>query len=192
MSELVRVAGPAAGRITGFNHVVLVCREMERSVRFYRDLLGLEVARTAPERRGYERQYFFRLGNGEFFSLYQMSTSAERPQPPIVNGVYPGSDGTPPERPEKMDHLAFNVDTMETLLWFQSHLRAHGVEVSDVKGGPVGADFIPGRIYFYDPDRNPLEIATLALDDPRWADFDPDAWFEDDPPVPSMLTRSVA
>lgn len=189
--ERVVQAGPAAGKITGFNHLVLVCRDMNASVRFYRDILGLRIMRTAPERRGYQKQYFFELGNGELFSLYQMANVVERPEPPVVNSAWPGSDGVPPQNPQKMDHLAFNVDDMETLLWFQQHLRSRGVAVSEVFGQPAGTEFLPGRIYFYDPDGNPLEIATLDAANPGWEGFDHEKWFQDDTPVPALNERDA-
>lgn len=171
--------GPAVGKITGINHLVFLCRDMDRSVRFYRDLLGLKIVRSTPAEKGFELQYFFELGNGELFSLYQMGSTVDSPQPPVVNILWPGADGTPPPAPEKCDHLAFNVDTMEELLWFQRHLREHGVEVSEIFGEAIGTGFLPGRIYFYDPDGNPLEIATTAVDDPGWEGFDYDRWLRD-------------
>jgi catechol 2,3-dioxygenase-like lactoylglutathione lyase family enzyme len=184
--EIVQTAGEATGKINGFNHIVLVCKDMEASVRFYRDLLGLKVVKTAPARRGYERQYFFELPNGELFSLYQMSTVAPEPQRPVVNKLWPTLDGTPPDRPEKLDHMAFNVDTREEVLWFQRHLREHGVLVSEMIGDEPGTGFLAGRIYFVDPDGTPLEVATSEPGNPGWQGFDYTTWYEDTDPVPSV------
>jgi catechol 2,3-dioxygenase-like lactoylglutathione lyase family enzyme len=178
--------GEAVGKINGFNHIVLMCRDMDRSVRFYRDLLGLTVVRTAPERRGYERQYFFELANGEMFSLYQLSRTVPWPEQPVVNKLWPLCDGTPPAHPQKLDHLAFNVDTRKELLWFIAHLRANGVEVSEMVGDEPGTGFLAGRIYFHDPDGNPLEIATAELSNPGWREFDRGSWLCDDAPVPAL------
>jgi catechol 2,3-dioxygenase-like lactoylglutathione lyase family enzyme len=189
--RIVATKGAAVGRITGFNHIVLVCRDIDRSVRFYRDILGLKVIRTQPTpREEYERQYFFELPNGEYFSLYQIARVAERPQEPLANWMWPGSEAQPPADPEKLDHLAFNVDSHEMLLWFQQHLRDNGVPVSDVYSADAGNPangFLSGRIYFYDPDHNPLEIASSDLGHPSWTGFDKRRWLRETDPVPALL-----
>ncbi len=179
-------AGAAAGKISGYHHVVLLCRDMERTAHFYRDILGLRIVRTSPAQRGYERQYFFALGNGEMFSLYQMESVPERPEPPVVSRLWPGTAAVA-ERPQKLDHLAFKVDTRADLEWFHERLVEHGVPVSDVVPDPPGQRFLPGRIYFYDPDGNPLEISCDEPADPDfWEGFDQREWLKDHDPVPSI------
>ena len=42
-------------------------------------------------------------------------------------------------------------------------------------------------IYFSDPSNNPLEIATLDLDDPVWQGYDFNQWYRDEDPAPSLL-----
>lgn len=185
--RIVASTGPAAGKITGFNHLVLLCTDLDRSTRFYRDLLGLKVVRTQPEwRTEYERQYFFELGNGELFSLYQ-SQRMVPPERPLVNTLWP-EDGPPSPRPQKLDHLAFNVDSMDELHWFQERLRDCAVAVSKVFVSEGG--FLAGRIYFSDPDGNPLEIATFDKADPKWENFDNRAWLREENPVPALFEEA--
>jgi catechol 2,3-dioxygenase-like lactoylglutathione lyase family enzyme len=188
--DVILARGDAVGKISGFHHVVLLCRDMDRTVHFYRDLLGLRIVRTSPTQRGYERQYFFELGNGEMFSLYQMSTVSENPEPPIVSRLWPGK-AAPADRPQKLDHLAFKVETREELEWFHARLTEHGVPVSDIKPDPPGQRFLPGRIYFYDPDGNPLEISCDEPADPSfWDGFDRVEWLMDHDPVPALRRKS--
>jgi catechol 2,3-dioxygenase-like lactoylglutathione lyase family enzyme len=184
--DVITEAGEARGRLTGFSHLVLVCRDMDRSVRFYRDLLGLKIVRTSPRQRGYEKQYFFALTNGELLALYQMADVAPGPAP-VVAGLWPAHDGDESQAPTRMDHFAFNVDSIAELEWFRDHLRGHGVSTSDVVGDRDGMPFLPGRLYFSDPDGNPLEIATAARADPRWRGFDERAWLRDDEPVAPLV-----
>jgi len=118
--HILQENGPAAGRISGINHLVIFTRDMNEGVRFYRDLLGLRVVRTvrfntsadglrtaanhsaggAVEERSTPsdvavdftvRQVFFEMGNGELFSLYEPPTVADRPAAPIGSVLWPAS-----------------------------------------------------------------------------------------------------
>lgn len=207
--DILQTKGPAVGKLNRMNHIVLVCRDMEESVRFYRDILGLKLVGTGggssqsdrdradseafgrPVKRNFTRQYFFELGGGELFSLYEVPTALDgRDTPPLANWLWPGSTGAPPERVMKLDHLAFNVDSIEDLLWFADHLQASGVEFE----GPVVAterwatspSLVPCRLYFYDPSGNPLEISTQNIGDDFW-NLDRRVFFKDTDPVPSAV-----
>ena len=207
--------GPAVGKITGINHLVLYTHDMDECVRFYRDLLGLKVVRTvgwfrsnpqslnmaapaaavaqptdSPDPAAVDvraRQVFFKLGNGDFVSFYEVH-AMDTPNASIVSFLWPPSAATPPHNPQKLDHLAFNVRTKADLLWFREHLAAHGVKVSNVVERSANANnLFVMSIYFSDPSDNPLEIATLDLDDPVWQGYDFTEWYRDEEPAPSLL-----
>lgn len=187
---LVTESGDAAGLIAGFSHVVLMCADMDRSVRFYRDLLGLRVLRTQGRGRSeYERQYVFELGNGEQLTLCQVAAADPDPPAPLVSWAWPGVERRPPARPQKLDHLAFDVASRDVVQWFHARLRARGVEVSEVHGvAPPGAP-LAAHFYFYDPDLNPLEIASAERAHPGWRGFDRRAWLRETDPVPALRER---
>src|SRR5215510_9550730 len=65
--RILQESGPAAGRISGINHLVLFARDMNEGVRFYRDLLGLRVVRT---------QRFTTTGEGLRAAAHHSSGSA--------------------------------------------------------------------------------------------------------------------
>ncbi|MCA1217890.1 VOC family protein [Streptomyces sp. 8L] len=44
--QVLQERGPATGRISGINHLVMFAKDMDEGVRFYRDVLGLRVVRT--------------------------------------------------------------------------------------------------------------------------------------------------
>jgi catechol 2,3-dioxygenase-like lactoylglutathione lyase family enzyme len=186
--RLVVSKGEAAGRISGINHVVFVCKDMDRSLRFYRDLLGLKLVQTQPAHRvEYERQYFFEVGNGEVFSLYQVGNCVEDKEVTIVPQQWPEIGLRPSIAPQKMDHFSFDVETKEDLEWFHRRLEQHGVPVSGVIMRDIGQHVVVGSIYFYDPDNNPLEIATSLRGDPRWESVDPRVFLKETNPVPSAF-----
>ncbi|MCW2982709.1 MAG: Glyoxalase/bleomycin resistance protein/dioxygenase [Conexibacter sp.] len=205
--QVVQSGGAAAGKLRGINHLALFTHDMEATVRFYRDVLGLKVVRTngrvdtlkevrtgdddARENFTFERQYFFELANGELYSLYEVNDLDDRFDGSIVPHLWPGV----PERvrsvtrPQKLDHLAFDVPSRDDLVWFQARLQSYGIAVSKIierKLDPSHAKFVKS-IYFYDPSGNSLEISTMDLGDPEWEGYDRSDWFRDDRPVPALF-----
>lgn len=214
--NITAARGPAVGKITGINHIVLFTHDMDASIRFYRDLLGLKIVRTQPrfwtnalglqekalmsagilrseaEVKFSVRQVFFQMGNGELFSLYEAKEVKQRPDASIVSFLWPTVDTSPPNHPQKMDHIAFNVETRRDLEWFRDHLRTNGVAVSDVverRGSDRSHRFLLS-IYFSDPSNNPLEMATFDWGDPAWRDYDFTEWYRDEEPAPALLDES--
>ncbi len=199
-----------APKITGVNHLVLVCRDMETTVRFYRDLLGLKVKATltggglavgsrgwvmdesegnAPaatvERTDVRRLYFLEMADGSIITFAELPGQDTRAdQSLFLPNFWPGS-GSPPPSPRKMDHLALNVETRDDLVWFQQHLRSQGIEVSEVEERASNPKFVKS-IYFYDPDGVPMEIATWDWNDPEWKNVKDEDFFKDPDPVPSL------
>jgi catechol 2,3-dioxygenase-like lactoylglutathione lyase family enzyme len=116
--KIVQESGPATGRISGINHLVLFTRDMNEGVHFYRDVLGLRVVRTVrftttadglrsaaqhssglavkpDEQRSpiavqmSVRQVFFEMSSGLLFSLYEAPGVSERPAAPISSVLWP-------------------------------------------------------------------------------------------------------
>ena len=97
-----------ATRIERVGHVVLKVRDLERSARFYRDVLGLrEVARLR------DRMAFFSAGeNHHDIAVLEVGPGAPRP---ARNGV-------------GLYHVAFRIGTrLEELKAAKAQLEAHGV-----------------------------------------------------------------
>ena len=160
--RILQEAGPAAGRISGINHLVMFTRDMNEGVKFYRDVLGLRVVRTmrfTPSAEGLRsaahhtsgsavakqsapevpankvRQVFFEMGNGELFSLYETPSVSMQPAASISSVLWPtiGPDRTsPPREHQKLDHLAFDVPSHADVVWFREHLIANRIAVSEV------------------------------------------------------------
>lgn len=171
-------------QITGFNHVVLLTNDMDQTVRFYRDLLGLKVKATVGgEDRTLRRFYLFELGNGDCLGFFEFPGEDTAADASTLPQFWPDA-GKTAGAPRKLDHLALNVENLAALLEVQERLRARGVVVSEVLEvpGPICVK----SIYFYDPNGIPLEIATWDLDDPKWQERGPDAFFGDTDPVAAL------
>lgn len=129
-------------RITGLHHVTLLCRDLELSAAFYRDLLGLalvaeEVNADDPAMR------HFSFGDAE-----------GRPGTLVTLLEYPALDRGRAGA-GSVHHFALAVDSRDELAAWRDYLRERGVACTDI--------FDRGRfrsIYVRDPDEQIVEIAT--------------------------------
>jgi catechol 2,3-dioxygenase-like lactoylglutathione lyase family enzyme len=129
-------------QITGINHLAFITDDMTKTVRFYRDLLGMEL-HAGIGHDGY-RHYFFRCGNTQVaFFEYEGASVMERK-----------FHGSPTSQPLGFDHVSLTVDSRESLFGFKDKLEAAGFEVTGaVDHGTIWS------IYFFDPNNIPLEIS---------------------------------
>lgn len=84
--------------------------DLERTVRFYRDILGLEEIKRHKSPRGSELVFLKAPGSDEELEICH----------------YPASD--PVQVQPDLTHLAFEVDDLAE---FGKHLAAHGLKYSD-------------------------------------------------------------
>ena len=151
----------------GIADVALVTNDMEKTVRFYRDVLGMSVVVTYA---GYVngqriRHYFFRLGPASCLSFFEWS-GVELP---------PRKDAGVPAVGRQFDHVTINVDSDEALVDLQQRARKEGVQASEI----VDHGFARA-IYFEDPNGISLGFAV-------WADgLEMESAFYDDQPVPAL------
>ena len=103
----------------GVNHLALVTNDMEKTVRFYRDTLGMRVVGTLAGGTGDQRmrRYFFSLGPGSCLAFFEWP-GVELPQ---------RKDSGVPASGRSFDHVSIGVDSEETLLDLQRRAREAGV-----------------------------------------------------------------
>ncbi|PKV85760.1 lactoylglutathione lyase [Streptomyces sp. TLI_146] len=126
-------------------HIGLNVTDLDRSLGFYRDLLGFEVLSEGKE----EGRRFALLGRAGQLSLT----------------LWQQADGAFAPNRAGLHHLAFAVDTIEEVKAYESELRAYGVEFAyeGIVAHREGA--ASGGIFFHDPDGIRLEIsAPLGAD----------------------------
>ena len=169
------------GTFKGINHLAMVTNDMEKTVRFYRDVLGMPLVATTGNMPGVYpyRHYFFELGQGNTIAFFEWPGMVEEFHKPA---------GAPASGRIQFDHISFNVENEESLLQLQSRLEGHGVDVTRV----VDHKIIQS-IYFTDPNGIALE-ASYWVQDPtgKEADYaDPD-FFGDPDPVPSARPKVPA
>ncbi|MCP5371751.1 MAG: VOC family protein [Hyphomicrobiales bacterium] len=145
--------------LTGINHLAFITPDLEGTVRFYRDLLGMEL-HAGIGHDGY-RHYFFRCGNTQVaFFAYDGAAVMERK-----------FHGSPTDRPLGFDHVSFTTGSREELFAVKDRLEAAGVKVTGaVDHGTIWS------IYFFDPNNIPLEVSWEILEVTR-----PPAISDDEP-----------
>ena len=181
----------AGFKITGFNHVVFVTDDMEKTVKFYCGVLGLKVKATVASSRkpsgligkqraadAWNRLYFFELGNGDTLAFVEFPGFDTMSESSFFINLWPGK-GLLVQRPQKLDHVALNVEDRDALAAAQQRLREAGYAVSDLQ--ELGGSPFVMSIYVYDPNGIPLEIATWGGESRGKSE-----WFVDPNPVPSL------
>ncbi|MCW7945298.1 glyoxalase [Streptomyces hygroscopicus] len=121
-------------------HIGLNVTDLDRSLAFYRDVLGLPVLAEGKED---DRRYAF-LGEGPspLVTLWQQA-----------QGEYdPGRAG--------LHHLALEVDTVERVGEYEKALRAYGVAFAYEGVVAHREGSASGGIFFHDPDGTRLEISA--------------------------------
>ncbi len=136
----------------GFHHVTLVCRDARQTMRFYRDLLGLAMVKVTVNFDKTDTYHLY-FGN-ETGAPGSLLTFFEWPQ--AMRGRY-GVGG--------IHHVALGTQDDDTLLMWKRWLTDNGVRVT----GPYDRGYFTS-IYFTDPDRQVIEIATdgpgFQIDEP--------------------------
>jgi len=136
--------------LKGINHLAFITSDMVKTIRFYRDLLGLKLS-AGIGHDGY-RHYFFQFPDGAThvaFFEYDGATA--------MNKKFPG-DRT--NLPLGFDHVSFTVDSRRDLFALKDRLEAADIEVE----GAVDHGIF-WSIYFYDPQNNiPLEATWQFMD----------------------------
>ena len=103
--------------IRGVHHVTAICADADRTIAFYRDVLGLTVVRDGPSDDDEQsRHVWFDAGDGS-----QAVSFMQYPELP------PSTDG-----PGGTHHFALLVDSDEELDAWVGYLRGRGVECTDV------------------------------------------------------------
>ena len=54
----------------GINHLALVCRDMERTVDFYSNVLGMPLIKTIELPNNMGQHFFFDIGNGNALAFF--------------------------------------------------------------------------------------------------------------------------
>jgi catechol 2,3-dioxygenase len=123
-------------QIRKIGHVVLHCRDLERSVRFYTEALGFQVSDVYPGEMAPGGMVFLRC-NTDHHGI----------------GLVGARDAEAPAR--DLNHLAFEVGTLDEVLLAAKRLRECGATIDFEGRRRAGVQI---AVEFRDPDGHRLEI----------------------------------
>ena len=133
-------------RSTGIHHVDLVVSSIERSLPFYRDLLGPLGWHGVTEVQGERNETIWYLwGPGSSLGVREALSPREAPFDRYEIGVH---------------HVAFEAGSRAAVDERAAWVSAHGGEI---ESGPEEYWYSPGyyAVFFYDPDGMKLEIVHV-------------------------------
>ncbi len=129
---------------TGINHLAMVTGDMDATIRFWRDLLGMRLV-LGMGRPGY-RHYFLEISAHDMIAFFEWE------------GVEPLEEkdhGVPVRGPFAFDHISFEVATEDDLWELKDKLDAADIWCSEV----VDHGFIHS-IYTFDPNNIAIEFSA--------------------------------
>ncbi len=135
---------PSPVRFTGVNHLAMATGDMEATIRFWRDLLGMRLV-AGLGRPGY-RHYFFEISDNDMIAFFEWDGAEPIPEK---------DHGAPVKGPVAFDHVSFGVAAEDDLWNLKDRLDAAGVWVSEV----VDHGFIHS-IYAFDPNGIAIEFSA--------------------------------
>lgn len=133
-----------AVRYTGINHLALVTGDMDATIRFWRDLLGMRLV-AGLGRPGY-RHYFFEISQHDMVAFFEW---------PNVSPLPEKDHGVPVTGPCGFDHVSIAVASDDDIWLLKDRLEAAGQWVSEV----IDHGFIHS-IYAFDPNNIPIEFSA--------------------------------
>src|SRR5262249_54889657 len=154
--------------IRGVNHLALVCKDMAKTVEFYRDVLGMPLIKTIDLPGGQGQHFFFDIGNGDSLAFFWFPGAHEAVPGVSAPTQLPGGGGDIRSAHGSMNHIAFNAPA-EKFDEYVQKLRARGIKMSrvlnhDNSPTQVSAEVTPDvfvrSVYFWDPDGVMLEFAA--------------------------------
>lgn len=118
-------------KVKALDHVVLRVADMDRSIAFYEQVMGLHVERRLPE-----------------IGLVQLRAGT------AMIDLVPRTEDEDEGR--NMDHFAVRIEAMDVPA-LQAHLKHHGIDPGEVRRR-YGAEGYGSSIYITDPDGNTVEL----------------------------------
>jgi catechol 2,3-dioxygenase-like lactoylglutathione lyase family enzyme len=128
---------------TGINHLAMATGDMDATIAFWRDLLGMRLV-AGLGRPGY-RHYFFEISPHDMIAFFEW---------PGVEALPEKDHGVPVQGPFAFDHIAFEVAGREDLWQLKGRLEAADQWVSET----IDHGFIHS-IYTFDPNNIPIEFS---------------------------------
>jgi catechol 2,3-dioxygenase-like lactoylglutathione lyase family enzyme len=123
----------------GVHHVALISFDVERTIRFYQDLLGFPLTELFENRDlAGSTHFFFDIGNGNLLAFFDLPGVDPGPYAEVLGGLH---------------HLAISMPPDQWTI-VKERLDAQGVTYAHVDGS---------SLYLFDPDGARIELISDPL-----------------------------
>lgn len=136
------------GFIQKIHHVAYRCKDAEQTVHWYAKYLDMDFQLAfaedhVPSTKAYDpyMHIFLDAGNGNVLAFFELPT-----QPKM---------GRDTNTPDWVQHIAFQVESVEVLERVKARLQADGIDVVGITDHTLFKS-----IYFFDPNGHRLELAV--------------------------------
>ena len=129
--------------LAGLDHVVLRARDIDSMLSFYRDVLGLKVAK-----------------HNEPLGLWHLDAGGSMIDLVDINGTLGQAGGPAPDGAPNVDHVAIKLATFDEAA-IRDYLISKGVAPEETKVR-FGARGDGPSIYMKDPDGNGVELTGVS------------------------------
>ncbi len=139
------MGGPAKPiRYKGINHLAMVTADMDGTVRFWRDFLGMRLVAGLGSKN--YRHYFLEISESDMIAFFEW---------PDVTAIPAKDHGIPVKGPFAFDHVSIAVESDTDLYELKDRFEAAHMWVSEV----IDHGFIHS-IYAFDPNNIPIEFSA--------------------------------
>jgi len=147
------------------NHIVVCTADMKAQLEFFTDVMGMELVAfyEMPNAKGCY-QAFLKLNET---CSYGLVFTPDTPKIKSIKGVTHAQHPAKGSAPGTVQHIAFNVDSMEAMLNLRDRIRSRGVNCL----GPLDHGMCQS-MYYGGPENLTLEVATSdkAINPDLWID----------------------
>ena len=141
-------------KLNALHHVAIATSDIKEQIAFFSDVLGMELI-ALYWMHGVQGAFhgFMKLGDEAVAFVFKEDIKSVAT---VIGQTHAGNGGESCA-PGTMQHIAFNVDSMEDVLAMRDRIRSRGIPVL----GPIDHGFC-ASIYFAGPENLTLEVSTSA------------------------------
>ncbi|MFC1567215.1 VOC family protein [Thermodesulfobacteriota bacterium] len=131
-------------KYNGINHLAMATRDMDATIRFWRDFLGMRLVAGLGASK--YKHYFFEISEYDMIAFFEWPDVAKIPEK---------DHGAPVKGPFAFDHVSIGVESDADLWTLKDKFEAAEIWVSEV----INHGFIHS-IYTFDPNNIPIEFSA--------------------------------